>query len=69
MSLKAGASQIDITPPMGTQIAGDIGRRRPVEEVRDPLFAHAIVLETDERKICLLPLDLTVVATSWVTQI
>lgn len=31
--LRAGAAQVEITPPMGTQISGDIGRRR-----RDPEY-------------------------------
>ena len=68
-TLRAGAAQVDITPPLGTQIAGDIGRRRPVEEIRDRIYAHALVLEMGERKICLLSLDLTIVNTFYATQI
>ena len=69
MSLRAGAAQIDITPSMGTQIAGDIGRLRPVDAVRSPVFAHAVVVETSERKICLISLDVTVIGTQWATKI
>ena len=68
-TLRAGAALVDITPPMGTQIAGDIGRLRPVDEIRDPLFAHAIVIETDDKKICLICFDLTIVNTFYATQI
>ncbi|MCE9616084.1 MAG: hypothetical protein K8T26_17570 [Lentisphaerae bacterium] len=55
--LRAGAAQVDITPAMGTQIAGDIGRYRPVEEIRDPLFAKALVIEHGKRRVCWLALD------------
>jgi hypothetical protein len=62
-ALRAGAAQVDITPRAGTQLAGDIGRRRPAELVIDPLFAKALVLESGARKICLVSLDLTAVST------
>ena len=56
--LRAGAAQVEITPPMGTQISGDIGRRRPAELLVDPLYAKALVLEAGDRKVCILSLDL-----------
>ena len=40
--LRGGASQIDITPKMGIQIAGDIGRYRPAELLNDPIYANAL---------------------------
>lgn len=69
MHLKAGASQIDITPAMGIQIGGDIGRRRPTEEVRDPLHAHALMLEANGKKFCILMLDLLLVTKTWADKI
>jgi len=62
-ALFAGSAIADITPAMGIQIDGDIGRLRPVEEIRDPLFARALVLESDGRRCCLLSLDLCGVST------
>lgn len=56
--LEAGAVRVDITPGMGVQIAGDIGRYRPVEEIREPLYAHALALEWGRRRVCLVSLDL-----------
>ena len=56
--LLAGAAQVDITPPMGTQIAGDIGRRRPAEILLDPIYAKALVLESEATRLCVLSLDL-----------
>lgn len=61
----AGAAQIDITPVMGTQIAGDIGRRRPVEAVLDPIFAKALTVESGGKKICVLSLDICVIGQKW----
>ena len=58
MPFRAGASMVDITPAMGIQLAGDIGRYRPVEEIRDPLYARALVLEADGWRVLLLSLDL-----------
>ncbi len=56
--LLAGAAQVDITPAMGTQIAGDIGRRRPAEILLDPIYARALVLESGATRLCVLSLDL-----------
>ena len=55
--LKAGAAAVDITPDFGIQIAGDIGRPRPVEEIRDPLFAKALVLEAGDTRACIVSTD------------
>lgn len=69
MNLQAGAAQVDIAPPLGTQLAGAIGKRRPVEEVRDAIFVKALVLEKDGRKVCLVVLDLTILTKVWVDAI
>jgi neutral ceramidase len=67
--LRAGAAQVEITPPMSTQIAGDIGRRRPAELLVDPLYAKALVLEAGERKVCILSLDLAGMAGGYAQQV
>ncbi len=56
--LLAGASQMDITPPLGTQIAGDIGRYRPVEQIRDPLFVRVLALRSGKSSVCIITADL-----------
>jgi len=68
-SLVAGAAQVEITPPRGTQIAGDVGRWRPAEVVIDPLFAKALVLEQDGTRLCIVTLDLLAASAEWCTQI
>ena len=35
--LKAGVAKVDISPALGIQIAGDIGRRRPCTGVAEPI--------------------------------
>ncbi len=67
--LLAGSAIADITPAMGIQIEGDIGRLRPVEEIRDPLFARALVLESAGWRCCILSLDLCWVSTDLTQQI
>lgn len=57
-SLLAGAAQVDVTPPLGTQIAGDIGRYRPTEQIRDPLHARVLVLRSGRTTVCLIAADL-----------
>ena len=42
--LRAGAAQVDITPPEGTHLAGSgADVHRPAEVVLDPLYAKAVV--------------------------
>lgn len=64
-ALRAGAAQTDITPAKGIQLAGDIGRDRPMEEVRDPIYAKALVLESGKKRVCWLTLDLLAIIRPW----
>jgi hypothetical protein len=50
---------------MGTQVDGDIGRYRPTEEIRNPIYVRALVLEQGEKKFCILSMDLLAVTTEW----
>jgi neutral ceramidase len=67
--LLAGAAAADITPAMGMQLAGDIGRPRPVEVIKDRLAVHALVLECGEQKACLLSLDLLASTEPWASRL
>jgi len=67
--LRAGAAAVDITPRMGTQIAGDIGRRRPAEILLDPIFAKALVLDDGSERLCVLCLDVLGIGTEWTARI
>lgn len=60
---KAGAAQVDITPPIGIPLAGDYRLNRSVG-VLEPIHAKAIVVEQDGVKIALAAVDLVTVARS-----
>ena len=53
-AVRAGAGMADITPAMGIQITGDIGRYRPVEEIRELLYARALIIESGGALACVV---------------
>ena len=55
--LMAGAAEVDITPPVGTALAGDLKPRKS-EGVQDPLTIKAIVLSSGGVKLAYVLLDL-----------
>jgi hypothetical protein len=68
--LAAGSARVDITPPLGTHLAGSgAGVHRPAQVVLDPLFASAVVFEASGRRVCLLSLDVTIVTQEWTDHI
>ena len=56
-SLRVGTAEVDITPPVGTLLAGSL-KPRPSVGVDNPLFAKAIVLESDGHRLAYVALDL-----------
>src|SRR4051812_33952237 len=68
-ALRAGAATVDVTPEIGIQLAGDIGRPRPVEKIRDPLFAKALVLDAGGKRICYVSVDCAVMTDTWAAEI
>jgi len=67
--IRAGAAKADITPQKDIQIGGDIGRRRPTEEIVDPLYAKALMLDRGGKKLCIVVLDLIAASDAWVDRI
>lgn len=65
--LRAGAARVDISPGLGTQVAGGIGLYRPTQLIIDPIYAKALVLQAGSRKLCFLSLDLPVASTEVAT--
>lgn len=61
-SLWVGAARADITPDLGTQLSGDIGRYRPVEEIRDRLYARVFVLKSPDETACVVACDMACIA-------
>jgi hypothetical protein len=73
-SLRAGAAQIDITPTAGVHIAGTVNTYRPAAFALDPIYAKALFVESDgagqsKRAICIVALDLAIVADKYVRAI
>ena len=56
--LKTGVARVDITPPAGPAMRGYSARRGVSEGTLDPLYAWVLVLETGEKRIGLVVLDL-----------
>ncbi|MCX7597719.1 MAG: hypothetical protein N2512_02465, partial [Armatimonadetes bacterium] len=67
--LLAGAAQVDITPPAGTHLSGDIARHRPARLVLDPLYAKALVLQAGGRRLAILALDVTIITAEYTARI
>ena len=55
--VRIGFGRADITPKLGTQLAGYGDRDRPAEEILDPLHATAMVLEQAGVKAAVINLD------------
>jgi hypothetical protein len=55
--LRVGAGAVDLTPPIGSQIAGQF-HERTAELVHDPLYAHALVVDDGTTKAALVGCDL-----------
>lgn len=54
--MRAGIGKTDITPPLGTPMAGYFYERLSTN-VHDPLYAKALVLESGEQKMVLVTVD------------
>lgn len=55
--LRTGFGKADITPPVGLDLTGFIIRENPSDSVLDPLYARALWLEHEERKLLVIGLD------------
>jgi hypothetical protein len=56
--LRAGVAEGNITPPLGIEMGGFGRRVQPAVEVRDPLFAKALILENDGERVGIVSCDL-----------
>ncbi|MCE5240256.1 neutral/alkaline non-lysosomal ceramidase N-terminal domain-containing protein [bacterium] len=58
MPLQAGVATVDITPPVGTPLAGFAARDHGSEGLHDPLYSKALVLDNGVTRVCLITNDL-----------
>jgi hypothetical protein len=56
--MKAGVAKVDITPPPNTRMWGYFDRLKGAEGILDPLYARVLVLETENRHLAYVDLDL-----------
>lgn len=56
--LRAGVAKTEITPSVGARMAGFEGRAFPALAVHDPLWARALVLDDERRRLGVVALDL-----------
>lgn len=54
--IRAGSARVEITPPIGTSLAGYF-RDRVSDRVEDPLYAKALVLESGGERVALVSCD------------
>ncbi len=56
--MRAGFAQAEITPPVGVDLAGYVGRLGPSSGIHDPLYARALVVDDGESRAALVVCDL-----------
>lgn len=56
--LQAGIATVDITPPVGTWLAGFAGRYKGSEGIHDPLRARALVLDDGDTRLLIITCDI-----------
>ena len=67
MNLKFGFQKVDITPPIGIELAGyGPYLDRKAESVHDPLYVRALVLENPTEKIALISVETIGLSIEWV---
>lgn len=67
--LLAGVGRTDITPPLGTALAGYPVQDRVAETIRDPLHATALVLARGDCRVAIISLDWILIEAEEVTAI
>jgi neutral ceramidase len=55
-SLRAGASKVNITPPLGVKLIGSYGK--PSDSILDELYAKALVLDDGKTTLAIVSVDL-----------
>ncbi len=68
--MEVGLGRVDITPPLGIELAGyGMFRRRTATAVHDPLFARAVLFASGGRQALLINLDLIAMSLELVVEV
>lgn len=68
-NLKVGAAKIDITPPLGCDMAGYAGRDSGSETIADPLYAKALLFDDGNTQAAIITNDLIGVEAVYVDKV
>jgi len=60
---------MEITPPKGAPMGGYLGHAEPAEDVHDPLFARALVLDDGRQRVAILSADLPEVSPAFAADV
>lgn len=63
--MQIGVHRIDITPAKGTQLAGNIGQKRAMNEVHDHIYATVSVFDDGATRLCLIAANLLSSTNFW----
>src|SRR5258708_9575015 len=63
--MRAGGSEVDITPPVGLPMDGSMARVGVSQGVHDPLLAQVLVLDDTTRRVALVALDVLAVGAAF----
>jgi neutral ceramidase len=66
--LKAGAAQVDITPPLGTFINGDFISHYATR-IHDPLYSKALVMQDSKMTIALVVVDICIMPKDFIDEV
>jgi len=69
MPITAGASKVNITPPVGFPLAGYGNRERGSEGLDDELFGKALVLDDGDTKVAIVATDLIAISPFFVAAV
>ncbi len=64
--LKAGFSRVDVTPPLGTFVAGDFSARYS-KTVLDPIYLNALAIEVDGERVVIIACDFLMISMKYAT--
>ncbi len=56
--MKAGVAKVNITPPVGAELSGYVGRQQPSVGIHDELYASALVLDDGRQRVAIVACDL-----------
>ncbi len=67
--MRGGVGRTDITPPVPADLVGYVRRWRPALEVRSPLTATALVLDSGAERVAILGIDLAIIRPDFATMV